>query len=116
VTSNPPPAWLIHIEDSGETYVCLPEQNLLKAMERLGRRGIPVGCRGGGCGVCKVRVLEGSYTARKMSREQVSEHEQQNNIGLACRMFPTSDMRLQVLGHIRKVLTRTADGCSERKP
>lgn len=116
MTKNPPAAHLVRIEDSGETYVCPPEQNLLKAMERLGRRGIPVGCRGGGCGVCKVAVLEGSYTARKMSREQVSEAQERAGIGLACRMFPTSDIRLRVLGHIRKVLATSATGLPGGEP
>jgi ferredoxin len=49
----------ILIEDTGETYACAEGETLLKAMERLGRKGIPVGCRGGGCGVCKVQVTQG---------------------------------------------------------
>ena len=56
------------IEDSGETVLCETRDNVLRAMEALGRRGIPVGCRGGGCGVCKVQVLDGVYHTRKMSR------------------------------------------------
>ena len=40
-------------------------------MERLGRKGITVGCRQGGCGVCKVAVLPGSYVAKVMNRDNV---------------------------------------------
>ena len=41
--------FLVHIENSAETYLCASDQDLLRGMEALGRRGIPVGCRGGGC-------------------------------------------------------------------
>lgn len=98
-----PERFIIYIEDSGEAYLCAPEQDLLRGMERLGRCGIPVGCRGGGCGVCKIEVLEGVYSARKMSRAHVSVAEEHMNIGLACRMRPRSDIRLRVLGRMKKV-------------
>ncbi|WP_237717053.1 2Fe-2S iron-sulfur cluster-binding protein [Cupriavidus basilensis] len=44
-------------------------------MEALGKRGIPAGCRGGGCGVCKVRIEAGRYHTAKMSRACLSEAE-----------------------------------------
>jgi ferredoxin len=105
-----PDRFLIYIEDSGEAYLCEPRQDLLRAMERLGRRGIPVGCRGGGCGVCKVEILEGEYTARKMSRAHVSVAEEEANIGLACRISPLSDLRLRVLGKLKRIFGNTPAG------
>jgi len=101
-----PQRFIIYIEDTGETYVCNADQDLLRSMERLGRDGIPVGCRGGGCGVCKIEILEGDYTARKMSRAHVSIAEEQHNIGLACRIRPLSDIRLRVLGNFRNAVIR----------
>ncbi len=99
----------ILITDTGERFACTPGENLLKAMERLNRRGIPVGCRGGGCGVCKIRVRRGQYTALKMSRAHVSAEEEASGVGLACRILPTSDLELQVQGSLRKsVLTQRA--------
>jgi ferredoxin len=105
MTGPVPAVFVIQIEDSGETFLCGPEQNLLRAMEKLGRRGIPIGCRGGGCGVCKVQALEGSYLGRKMSREHVSIEDEARGIGLACRMLPRSDMRLKVLGAMGRMFT-----------
>lgn len=112
MTGPGPSLFIIGIEDTGETYVCSPAQNLLRAMERLGREGIPVGCRGGGCGVCKIQVLEGEYRARKMSRAHVSAAEEAAGIGLACRMFPCTDMRLKVLGTIRRFVVPGASAPS----
>ncbi len=40
--------YTVAIANTGERYACAPDRNLLDAMEQLGRRGIPVGCRNGG--------------------------------------------------------------------
>lgn len=93
---------LIHIENSGEDYLCAMDENLLRGMEVLGRRGIPVGCRGGGCGVCKVHIKSGAYEARKMSKACISEEEQAQGIVLACRVFPRGEISLEVIGKMAK--------------
>lgn len=94
------------IEETGESYRCAPKESLLAGMERLGKRGIPVGCRGGGCGVCKIEVLEGSYTKRVMSRAYVTAEEEAAGQVLACRVYPTSDIRLKVIGKMAKNVCR----------
>ncbi|WP_097459472.1 2Fe-2S iron-sulfur cluster binding domain-containing protein [Mangrovitalea sediminis] len=98
--------YTVSLSDTGESYPCSDEQNLLRAMEALGRKGIPVGCRGGGCGVCKIRVGEGRIRALKMSRAHVTAEEEAEGVVLACRAFPLSDLRLAVIGKMRKNLCR----------
>ena len=66
----------VTIVETGEVYRCREDETLLAGMERLGKRGIPVGCRGGGCGVCKVQVEAGEYSKRVMSRAYVSAEEE----------------------------------------
>lgn len=92
------------IQDSGEQFACDGQESLLRAMEALGRRGIPVGCRGGGCGVCKVRVTDGAYHTRKMSRACLSTAEEEAGVVLACRVFADSDLSLSVVGKMSRVL------------
>ncbi len=95
--------FIIVIEDSNEAFTCSSDRNVLKAMEQLGRKGIPVGCRGGGCGVCRVQVVgDGRYRTGKMSREQVPVDDEQQGICLACKLFPEADLRLKVLGRWQK--------------
>lgn len=94
------------IEETGESYRCAQNESLLVGMERLGKRGIPVGCRGGGCGVCKIEITEGSFTKRVMSREYVSVEDEAAGRVLACRVYPTSDIRLRVLGKMAKNVCR----------
>lgn len=92
----------IELEGSGEVFECESETTVLRAMEVLGRRGIPMGCRGGGCGVCKVQVMSGDYQVRRMSRACVSESEQAQGVVLACQLRPLTDLDLRVVGRMRR--------------
>ena len=104
----------ITIANSAEAFTCAPTHNVLKAMEQLGRKGIPVGCRGGGCGVCRVQVIDdGRYHTGKMSREQVPVEDEEKGICLACKLFPESDLHLKVLGKWRKHFLRGTQFVSE---
>lgn len=94
--------YTVTIEETGETFRCSPQESLLNGMERLGKKGIPVGCRGGGCGVCKVQVTAGTFQKRVMSREYVSEEDEAAGRVLACRVRPTSDVTIAVLGKMKK--------------
>lgn len=97
------PTHSIAIPATGEHFSCKDHEALLAAMVKLGRRGIPVGCLNGGCGVCKVRVLKGSVVATDpISRAHVSQEEADANITLACRTAPTSDLELEILGKMKK--------------
>ncbi len=96
----------VEIAGSGLRYPCAPEQNLLRAMEVLGQRGIPAGCRGGGCGVCKVRIEAGHYHAGKVSRACLSEAEERDGLVLACKTYPDSDIRLQPVALLRRCLEK----------
>jgi ferredoxin len=98
----------VTIEDTSETYRSSDRSTVLEGMAALGRKGIPVGCRGGGCGVCKIEVLSGTYRKRVMSRAHVSVEDEENHRVLACRIWPTSDLRLKVIGKIQKNVSRAA--------
>jgi len=103
------PTYTVHIEDTGESYRCPDHRSVLHGMEALGRKGIPVGCRQGGCGVCKVQVTEGSYAKRVMSRAHVSAEEEAAGCVLSCRIQPASDLRLRVIGAMKKNICRVVE-------
>ena len=81
---------------TGAFFNCSPNQSLLVAMERTNPGLIKVGCRGGGCGVCKIKVLKGEYIAKAMSRKQVSLEEQAQGYVLACRSYPRTNLVFEV--------------------
>ena len=95
----------VTIAETEEYFDCDEQQAVLNAMVALGRKGIPSGCHGGGCGICKIKIVRGGFRAKVMSREHISEQEEQNGIVLACRTYPCTDIRLQVLGKISKAVT-----------
>ena len=91
-------AFQIEVEDDDEgDFTCTGESRVLLAMEHQGQCSIPLGCRRGGCGICKVRVLEGEFTTLVMSRAQVSKEEEAEGYALACRIRPQSDMKVRVV-------------------
>ena len=85
-----------------DAFECGPSETVLAAMERQQINGVPVGCRGGGCGVCKVRVITGDYRTGKMSRSKVSENEERTGCALACRLYPESSLMLEALGKFQQ--------------
>ncbi len=85
----------IRCRDSEESFKCLEGQTVLQAMEQEGRAVIAVGCRGGGCGVCKIRVTKGKTLCKKMSRKRVSEKEESIGFVLACRAYPEEDIEFE---------------------
>jgi ferredoxin len=80
--------------DNGKAFTCKEGESVLLAMQRLGIPGVVIGCRGGGCGVCRVRVTQGQYRLGKISRSYVNEAEIAQGIVLACRLYPESDIEM----------------------
>jgi ferredoxin len=105
---------VITIEDTGETYKCDERISVLEGMENLGKKGIPVGCRGGGCGVCKIEIVVSDYKKRVMSRDHVSEDEEALGIVLACRVKSLDPMTVRVLGKMKKNVCKLAS--TEEQP
>jgi ferredoxin len=98
--------WRIEVENTGDTFVCAENTTVLYAMAAAGGRGIPLGCRGGGCGVCKVQVLSGRYHACKMSRACVSADEEARGTVLACRIRPLTDLSVRVVGKMARCIDK----------
>jgi len=94
---------LVRLIQSGESYECAESETLLQGMVRIGRKGIPVGCVNGGCGVCKISVPAGSVrTIGTMSRAHVSAEEEARGVCLACRVSPLRGVDVEVVGRLKK--------------
>jgi 3-phenylpropionate/trans-cinnamate dioxygenase ferredoxin reductase subunit len=97
----------VEIVQTGESYVCATDENLLKGMLKLGRKGIPAGCVSGGCGVCKVRIVAGEVkSCGPVSRAHVSVEDEAQGITLACRVTPVTPVRLEVAGRLIKPFSK----------
>ena len=107
----------VEIAQSGEIYACATNENLLKGMLKLGRKGIPAGCVSGGCGVCKVRIVSGQVqSCGPISRAHVSIEEEAQGITLACRVTPVTAVRLEVAGRLLKPFSRKPAQAADSTP
>jgi ferredoxin len=103
----------ITLEPAGLAFSCGAEENLLQALQRVGvapalLAAIPVGCRGGGCGVCRIRVRSGQFRTGRMSRKHISEADEAAGTVLACRVFPESDLEIEVDLSAANPITRSS--------
>ena len=80
---------------SKQAFVCREEEYVLYAMQRVGKTCIPIGCKGGGCGVCRISIISGTAEYGRMSKAHVTEEQKKNGYALACRVKPTSDLVLE---------------------
>jgi ferredoxin len=97
----------VTVTQTGESFPCPVGESVLKGMLRLGRKGIPVGCVNGGCGVCKIKIHEGNVTKLgPISRAHVTVEEESRGYTLACRVSPTCALTLEVAGKFEKPFTK----------
>ena len=89
-------ACTVRQEDGSEvSFTLRAGEPVLSAVIRRGGLPVKVGCRGGGCGVCRVQVLSGTYTTGPTSRAHVSDEASAAGFALACRLYPSSDLVLR---------------------
>lgn len=74
---------------------CQENQSILDAAVARGVK-IPYGCKGGGCGMCKIKVEEGSYHIGKSSKAVLPDHERDLNYALACKTYPDSNLSIWI--------------------
>lgn len=97
----------VRVDDVGKEFTCVSESSLLHGCVFAGHNCLPSGCHGGGCGICKIRVLEGKYWCGTMSRQHVSEEDIARGAVLACRTYPLSDLVIELDGKAAKRAKRT---------
>lgn len=93
----------ITVEGHGTTSAS-PQERVLVALERAQRGGqladlpkkLPVGCRRGGCGICRARVVAGDYRVSPMSRAHVSADEEAEGVVLSCAIYALGDLTLRL--------------------
>ena len=78
--------------DTGREMALRAGESLLAAIERHDPASPMVGCRGGGCGVCRVQLLAGRVELGKMSRRFVTIDMERERYALACRVYPQGEI------------------------
>ena len=101
------------------------EETLLRALARAGLR-YRVGCKRGGCGICKVQLKLGEVRyERPIADSVLSDDERVEGICLSCRAVPITNIviELQEGDRLRRVLgfafpnsTNSTDSTRSTKP
>lgn len=82
----------IRVEGEDAVFPCREDQTVLAALAPIHHRKIVSGCRSGGCGVCKITILEGAVVCGRMSAAHVDGQQ----TFLACRARARSNLVIRV--------------------
>ena len=85
---------VIDIDGQNPQITCGETESLLDAAKRQGVK-IPYACKGGGCGMCKIKIEEGVFERKKSSKAVLPDHERERNYTLACKTFAKGDLIIQ---------------------
>ena len=96
----------VTILPDGVRVVAREDETLLRALARAGLR-YRVGCKRGGCGICKVQLKLGEVRyERPIADSVLSDDERVEGICLSCRAVPITNIviELQEGDRLRRVL------------
>jgi CDP-4-dehydro-6-deoxyglucose reductase len=79
----------------GDAVPCEPEESVLAAILRSGA-SIVYGCRGGGCGTCKMRVISGRVEHGRCSAAVLLEEEKLDGWFLSCQARARTDLTIDL--------------------
>ena len=85
----------ITFSQPGHTVACRADETVLSAVLRSGAR-VAFGCRGGGCGACKMRLVSGRVDHGRCSVAVLSEAEKAAGSFLSCQARPLGDVTVEL--------------------
>lgn len=87
--------YTITLSPIGDTVSCKAEETVLAAILGSGA-SVMFGCRGGGCGTCKMRVISGQVANGRCSAAVLREEEKQSGWFLSCQARALSDLTIEL--------------------
>ncbi len=108
----------VTVHPTGEVIYVEPGETVLGGLYKAGY-AYTIGCRRGGCAICKVDVLEGTVSYnRTVADDVLTADERAEGVCLTCRAVPESDltieMRDETLRLVNTFLRQINDRARER--
>ena len=96
----------VTIHPTGEVIYLEPEETVLSGLYKAGF-AYTVGCRRGGCAICKVDCRSGEFRYdHPVADSVVSQDERTDGTCLSCRAVPETDVTIELRGeNVRLVST-----------
>ncbi len=85
----------VHIMPSGRRFDVESDESVLDAALRQGY-AFPYGCRNGGCGACKGKLLDGSVDYGTNRPPALSDEDVSRGLALFCQARATSDLSVEI--------------------
>ena len=86
----------VTVHPSGEVIYLGPDETVLSGLYKAGY-AYSIGCRRGGCGVCKVDLLRGHVSYNRPIAETVlADDERAGGTCLTCRAVPEGDITIEM--------------------
>jgi len=80
----------------GDRIVCGRDETVLGAILRSGAK-VVFGCRGGGCGACKMRLVSGRVDYGRCSAAVLPDGDKAAGWFLSCQARPLSDLEVELI-------------------
>ena len=97
--------YTITLSPAGDAVPCRPEETVLTAILGSGA-SVMFGCRGGGCGTCKMRAISGEVEHGRYSTAVLLEEEKASGWFLSCQARARTDLTIELTAANRyRVLT-----------
>lgn len=80
--------------ESGESFRCADDESVLRAGLRAGI-GLSYECHAGGCGTCKIEVVDGQVASTMPDAPGLSDRDRRKGRFLACQCVPLTDCRIK---------------------
>jgi len=87
--------YMITLDPAGDAVVCRADETVLSAILRS-RATVAFGCRGGGCGACRMRLTAGRVDHGRCSAAVLSEDDKREGSFLSCQARPLSDLTVRL--------------------
>lgn len=89
---------ILTLHPTGQVVHLDPGETVLGGLHKAGY-AYTVGCRRGGCGICKVDARAGEFTYdHPVADSVISPDEAVDGTCLSCRAVPTSDLTIELRG------------------
>ena len=87
--------YTITLNPVGAAVPCRPEETVLTAILGSGA-SVAFGCRGGGCGACKMRAISGHVEHGRYSAAVLLEDEKASGWFLSCQARALTDLTIEL--------------------
>ena len=87
--------YTIALNPVGDAVACGREESVLAAILRSGA-SVVFGCRGGGCGTCKMRLISGQIEHGRCSAAVLLEEEKMHGWFLSCQARALADLTIEL--------------------